>query len=147
MRAWSRPSSIRTSPTACSTSALVMDGTRPLALDDTGHGDDLVATHDQGPALTVGTGDFGVDEHVLDLLRAAGEPVAVAPPSYLKPWQLRFDAPAAPAHLALEIDGRGLEPDTVMLAHRLHPPAEVDAPRRDRRAEQLRELGCERPPL
>ena len=51
----------------------------PVGLDDPGHGDDLVAAHDERPAFAVGAWDLGVDEHVLDLLRAAGEPVAGPP--------------------------------------------------------------------
>ena len=40
--------------------------------------------------------------------------------------------------------GPGLEPEPVVLAHRLEPAAEVDALRAGRRGEQLRERGRER---
>ena len=81
-------------------------GTRldPLGLDDPGHRDDLVAAHDERPAFAVGARDLGVDEHVLDLLRAAGEPVAGPPSADDKAWQLGADAPPPQRDLAVELD-------------------------------------------
>ena len=76
-----------------------------------------------------------------------GEPVAGPPAPYFKPWQLGADAPAAPAHLAVELDRAALEPEPVVLAHRLDAAAEVDALRADRRVEQLGERGRHRPAL
>ena len=64
----------------------------------------LVAADDERPAFTVGARDLGVDEHVLDLLRAAGEPVAGPPPANHKAWELGADAPPAPLDLAVELD-------------------------------------------
>src|SRR5687767_1176543 len=71
IRACSVGSSISTSPTACSSSTWVTFGAHPLGLDDAGNGHDIVAAHDERPRLALGTGDLGVDEHVLDLLLAA----------------------------------------------------------------------------
>src|SRR5439155_14752715 len=111
-------------------------------LDDPGNGDDLVAADDEGPAFTVRAGDLRVDEHVLDLLRAAGESIARAPASYLKPWDLRLDAPRAPLDGAgREVDRAALEPQAVVLADGLRAAAEVDALRPGRGVEQL----CEGP--
>src|SRR5581483_3974272 len=141
IRACSSSAVIRISPTPRSSSALVTDGGHPFALDDPRHGDDLVAAHDERPAFAVGARDLRVDEHVLDLLRAAGEPVAGPPPAYLKPWPLRGDAPRPPAHLAVERDRPLLEPKPVVLAHRLDAAAEVDALRGGRGVEQLGERG------
>src|SRR5712692_8691707 len=111
MRPWSSASVSRISPTPRSSSALVTNRAHPLALDDPGDGYDLIATHDQGPPLTVRARDLGVDEHVLDLLRAAGEPVARPPPPHFKAWELGSDTPGPPADLAIEVDGALLEPD------------------------------------
>src|SRR5207253_6134434 len=82
-----------------------------------------------------------VGEHVPDLLRPSGEPVAGAPGSYLKAWQLRGDSPLAPAHLAVQCERRALEPDAVVLTDRGQPLAEVEPPRARRRAEQRVERG------
>src|SRR5581483_9531800 len=129
MRACNSSAVIRISPTPRSSSALVTDSGHPVAGDDPGDGDDLVAAHDQRPSFAVGARDLGVDEHVLDLLRAAGEPVARPPPAYLKPWHLRGDAPGAPADLArrVELDRAVLEPEAVVLADRLNPAAQIHA--------------------
>src|SRR5689334_13342444 len=113
----------------------------PLRLDDPRHRDDLVAAHDQWPRLAGRTRDLRVDEHVLDLLRPSGEPVAGAPGPYLKAWLVGGDAPRAPAHLAVECDRRALEPDAVVLAHGGDAAAEVEPPRAGRRREQLVERG------
>src|SRR5579862_249714 len=137
MRPCSSSAEMRISPTPRSSSALVTDGAHPFAVDDPRNGDHLVAAHDQRPAFTVGARDLGVDEHVLDLLRAAREPVARPPASYLKPWELCRDAPRSPAHLAVELDRPLLEPKALVLAHRLDPTAEVDALRADGCVEQL----------
>src|SRR5262245_37781739 len=138
---------MRISPTPLSSSALVKGRGHPLALDDPGDGHDLVAAHHERPPFTVGAGDLGVDEHVLNLLRPAGEAIARPPPPYLKPTAVGGDAPRAPEHLAVELDGRALEPEAVVLAHGLEAAAEVDALRRDRRVEQLRQRRRHRPSL
>ena len=97
MRACSRSSSIRISPTPRSSSVCRhAHRLHSLRLDDPGHRHDLVAAHDERPAFAVGARDLGVDEHVLHLLRAAGEPVAGPPPPYLKPWQRPSRCATAP---------------------------------------------------
>src|SRR5215469_1880922 len=68
-RACRRASSMRISPTPLSSSALVTGRGHPLALDDPGHGHDLLAAHDERPAFAIGAWDLGVDERVLHLLR------------------------------------------------------------------------------
>ena len=139
MRSCSRSSSIRTSPTPRSSSVCDTVCAHPLRLDDARHRDDLVAAHDERPAVTVGARDLGVDEHVLHLLRAAGEPVAGPPPPYSKAWQPRFDAPRLPRRPGRSRSTRPrLEPQPVVLAHRLHAAAEVDALRADRRRRAAR---------
>src|SRR5947207_12988902 len=108
-------------------------------LDDAGHRHHLVAAHHQGPGLALRPRDLGVDEHVLDLLPPSGEAVTGPPASYLKTCQLRTDTPAAPAHLAGELDRPALEPQAVVLAHGLDATAEVDALRADRPGHELRQ--------
>src|ERR671924_308512 len=76
MRSLSVSVSIRTSPTADSSSVCDTLGPHFGVLDDALDGDDLVATDDERPRLALGAGDLGVDEHVLDLLPPAGETVA-----------------------------------------------------------------------
>src|SRR5581483_3985930 len=127
MRSCSRPSSIRISPTPRSSSVCDTGRRHPLRLDDPGHRDHLVASHHEGPAFAIRAGDLRVDEHVLDLPPAAGEPVAGPPSPYFKPRQLGLDAPAAPLDRAGEVDGPRLEPEALVLADRLHAAAEVDA--------------------
>ena len=112
----------------------------PRGVDQAGHGDDLAAANDQGPGFSFRSRDLGVDEHVLHLLPAAREPVAGPPASYLKPWELGFDAPLAPANAAVEGDWRLLEPDAVVLTDGGEPLAEVDALRALARCEQRIEL-------
>src|SRR5437764_3551886 len=128
MRSCSRSSSIRISPTPLSSSVCDTLRAHPFRCDDPRHGDDLVAAHHERPAFAVGAWDLGVDEHVLDLLRAPGEPVAGSPPPYLKARQGGFDPPAAPLDHAVEVARAVLEPEPLVLAHRLHAAAEVDAP-------------------
>src|SRR4030095_11997835 len=70
--------------------------------------------------------------HVLHLLGAAGEPVAGAPASYLKPCELGFDRPLAPAHPALERDRGLLEPDAAVFAHLAENNTEVPLAREPR---------------
>src|SRR5262249_30582819 len=101
---------MRISATSRSSSVCDTLAAHSFRLDDPGHGDDLVAAHDQRPRLACRAGDLCVDEHVLDLLRPSGEPVAGAPGSYLKPWHVRRDPPLAPADFAVERDRRPLEP-------------------------------------
>src|SRR5947209_3468315 len=117
MRLRSASSSMRTSLTPRSSSVCDTFDANSFRLDDSGHCDDLVATHDERPRLALRAGNLRVDEHVLDLLAPPGQPVAGAPGSYLKPWQLRLDAPRAPADLAFERNGRSFEPDAVVFAH------------------------------
>src|SRR5919198_5649646 len=118
IRAWSSSSGMRISPTPASSSVADTGRPHPLHLDDARDGDDLAAAHDERPAFAVGTRDLGVDEHVLDLLLAAREPVAGPPPPYPKPWQLGFDTPAAPRHGAVDVDGAVLQPEAVVPAGR-----------------------------
>src|SRR5512146_784201 len=147
MRSCSRSSSISTSPTPRSSSVCDTSNAHPLHVDDSGYRHDLVTPYDERPAVAVGAGDLGVDEHVLHLLRAACEPVARPPASYLKARQSRFDPPAAPDDRTVEIARNRLEPEAVMLAHRLNAAAEVDALRADRRLEQLDQRRRHRPAL
>src|SRR4051794_16407536 len=147
MRSCRRASSIRISPTPCSTSVCDTGSTHPLRLDDAGNGHDFVTAHDERPAFAVGARDLCVDEHVLDLLGAACEPVARTPPPYLKPWLARLDTPTSPLDRPIEVDRPRLEPQAVRLAHRLHAAAEIDALGGGRRVEQLRERRGKRPPL
>src|SRR5689334_16412967 len=121
MRSCSRSSSIRTSPTPSSTADT--DGPHPLGADDPRHRDDVVAAHHEGPALAVGARNLGVDEHVLDLLRPPREPVAGPPAAYCKPWDVGLDPPPSPFHLPVERDRPALEPEAVVLAHRLDAAA------------------------
>src|SRR3954470_15336627 len=137
MRSWSDLSSIRTSMTARSSS--VADSLYLRVLDDPGNRDDLVATHDEGPGFPVGARDLGVDEHVLDLLPPAGEPVAGPPSSHFETRRAGGDAPRPPAHGSVEVDRPALEPEAVVLAHSLDPVAGAAARRAGRRREQLRE--------
>src|SRR5436309_15963514 len=116
---------MRISATSRSSSVCDTLDAHSFRLDDSRHGDDLVAAHDERPRLAGRTGDLCVDEHVLDLLRPSGEPVAGAPGSYLKAWQLGRDPPVAPADLAIECDRRPLEPDALVLAHGRQTTAEV----------------------
>src|SRR3954453_21493713 len=108
MRSWSRSSSISTSPTPRSSSVCDTSRTHPLLLDDAGYRHDLVTAHDERPAVAVGARDLGVDEHVLHLLRSAGEPVARPPASYLEAGQPRLDPPPPPDDGATEIARDGL---------------------------------------
>src|SRR6476660_7248272 len=96
MRVCRRSSSMRTSPTPRSSSLADTLRVHSLHLDDPGHRDDLVTAHHEQPAFAVGARDLCVDEHVLDLSRAARESVAGSPPPYLKPCERGFDAPVAP---------------------------------------------------
>src|SRR5436190_9349519 len=140
-----------------SSSAIVIRGSpSPLSLsrgfhagrvDDPRHGHDLVAPDDEGPLFTFGARDLRVDKHVLDLLRAAREPVARTPRSYLKPWERRRNPPRPPAHFAVERNGRALEPEAVVLANGLDAAAEVDALRGRRVCEQLGKRRRQRLPL
>src|SRR5215203_5840103 len=147
MRAWSASSSIRTSPTPCSTSVCDMRHLDIAVGHDPRDRDDLVATHHERPAFAVGARDLRVDEHILDLRGPAGESVAGAPAANPKPWQGGADRPPAPPHLAVEVDGRALEPQPRVLADGVRSAAEVDPLRPDRRVEELRERGWQRPPL
>src|SRR6476660_3082213 len=147
MRVCSRSSSIRISPTPRSSSVADTARRHPLGLDDAGHRDDFVAAYDERPAFTIGARDLCVDEHVLHLLPPACEPVARPPSSYLKAWQLRLDQPAAPGDAAAQRPRPVLEPETVVLAHGLQTAAQVDALRRGRLVEKLRERGRHRAPL
>src|SRR5215831_2974852 len=142
MRRWRSSSSIRTSVTARSSS--VADSLDLRMLDDAGHGHDLVAPHDEWPRLPLRAGHLRVDEHVLDLAPPTRQPVAGPPSAHSKPFELRADSPLAPPDLARQLDRPALEPEALVLAHRLHPAAEIDALRADRRCEQLGERRRER---
>src|SRR3954452_10212554 len=137
MRPLSASLSIRISPTADSSSVCDTFRLHLGMLDDTWNGDDVVASHDQRPRLTLGSGNLGVDEHVLNLFPMAGEPVARPPAPYLKPWELGLDPPLAPANRTLEHNGAALEPEAVVLADELDSVAEIEAFRADRRRDQL----------
>src|SRR5207237_10566454 len=91
-------------------------GANPLRLDGSRDRDDLVPPHDERPRLALRSRNLGVDEHVLDLLRAPGEPVARAPGPYLKSFLLGGDAPPSPVDLAFERDRRPLQPEPAVLA-------------------------------
>src|SRR5689334_24702843 len=108
------------------------DGPNSLGFDDPGNSYDFVASHHEGPRLAVRPGDLRVDEHVLDLLPPAGEPVARPPATYLKACELRFNRPLAPTDVSLERDRPGLEPEPVVFPDRLQPAAEVEPLRRGR---------------
>src|SRR5579859_4647283 len=164
MRRWRSSSSTRTSVTARSSSAAdnsflrrrqsrhlwVACSVEPThafhlrVLDDAGHGYDLVAAHDERPRLTLRARHLRVDEHVLDLAPPTCQPVAGPPSTHSKPSELRADGPLAPADLAGQLDRAALEPQPLVLAHRLEPAAEVDALRADGRREQLSECRRER---
>src|SRR3954451_20453485 len=118
MRACRRSSSIRISPTPRSSSVADTLRAHSFRLDDAGHRDDLVTAHHERPAFAVGARDLCVDEHVLDLPRATGEPVAGTPPPYLKPCERGLDPPLAPGDGAPQLDRPRLEPQTIVLAHR-----------------------------
>src|SRR3954470_3122279 len=130
---------MRISATSRSSSVCDTLGSDPFRVEHSRDGDDLIAAHDERPRLAGRTGDLCVDEHVLDFLRPAGEPIAGAPRSYLKAWQLGRDPPLSPPHLAVERDGRPLEPDVVVFAHGRETTAEVEAARARRRGEQALE--------
>src|SRR5712691_7080058 len=108
-----------------------------FCVDDSGHCDDLVAAHDERPRFAFRAWNLGVDEHVLDLLAPSGEPVAGTPGSYLKAWELGFNAPRSPPHCTCQRDRPALEPDGVVLSYCGQPAAEVEPLRADRRREQL----------
>src|SRR5207248_8992383 len=110
IRSCSRSSSISTSPTPRSSSVCDTSSAHPLLLDDPRNRHDLVATHDERPAVAVRARDLGIDEHVLNLLRATGEPVAGPPTANSKPWQIGFDPPATPDDRPVERARHGLEP-------------------------------------
>src|SRR5579864_2385036 len=131
MRRWSTSSSIRTSVTARSSS--VADSGHLRVLDDAGHRHDLVAAHDERPRLPLRARHLRVDEHVLDLAPPTCQPVAGPPSAHSKPFELRADRPVAPPDLAGQVDRPALEPEPLLLAHRLDAAAEVDPLRADRR--------------
>src|SRR5207248_695436 len=132
---WRSSSSIRTSVTARSSSAA--DSFHLRVLDDAGHGYDLVAAHDERPRLPLRARHLRVDEHVLDLAPPTRQPVPGPPSAHSKPFELRADRPVAPSDLPGQLDRPALEPETLVLAHRLQAAAEVDALRAHGRREQL----------
>src|SRR5215210_1128297 len=137
MRDRSRSSSMRISETPSSSSACDTLGAHSFRLDDPRHGDYLVTAHDERPRLAGRTWDLRVDEHVLDLLRPSGEPIAGTPGPYLKAWKVRGNPPLAPADRAVERDRCALEPDLLVFARNGDPTPEVQAPRPGRRRQQL----------
>src|SRR5215468_3478394 len=135
MRRWRSSSSIRTSVTARSSSVALSAYLRMR--HDPRHRDDLVPADDERPRLALRPRNLRVDEHVLDLPSPPREPVAWPPSAHSKPWQLGADSPLAPADLACQLDRAALEPEPLVLAHRLEAAAEVDALRPGRRRKQL----------
>src|SRR5689334_2901087 len=125
MRALRASVSTRTSPTALSNSVWDTLYLYVRVIEDTGDRDNLVAAHDERPRLALRSGDLGVDEHVLDLLLPACEPVAGPPASYLKASELGLDPPLAPANSAVERNRAALQPEAVVLADDLHAVAEI----------------------
>src|SRR5262249_11807446 len=141
MRAPSASRSIRTSPTADSSSVCIPldpNSVHAFGLDDSGDRNHFPTAHHEGPRFALGAGDLGVDEHVLDLLAPAGEPVARPPATYLKACQLGLDRPSAPANRAVERDRAAFEPRPVVLSDELDAVAEIEPLRADRRSDQLR---------
>src|SRR5437870_2590101 len=132
---------MRISVTSRSSSVCDTFDANSVCLDDARNRDHLVSAHDEWPRLACRAGDLCVDEHVLDLFRPPGEPVAGAPGPYLKAWEIGRDPPLAPANLALEDDRSRLDPNVVVLAGRGESAAEVEPPRARRRGEQLLERG------
>src|SRR5580765_1515915 len=126
MRAPSASVSIRTSPTALSSSVCDTLGLHLWVVDDARDRDDIAAADDERPCLPLRPGNFGVYEHVLDLFPPACEPVAGPPASYLKACEVGFDLPLAPADRAVEGDVAALEPEPVVFAHGLQALPEVD---------------------
>src|SRR3954462_1655257 len=117
IRFWSGAFSIRISPTAFWSS--VTDSAYPFVLDDARHRDHLFSAHDKGPCLALRAGHLRVDEHVLDLPAPTRQPVPWPPPPHSKSWQLGADHPLPPAPLAGDLDRPALEPEPLVLAHRL----------------------------
>src|SRR6476660_85194 len=117
---------MRTSETPRSSSVWDTFDAYSFRFHDVRHCDHVVSAHDERPRLACRPGDLRVDEHVLDLLRSPGEPIAGTPGPYLKAWELRGNAPLAPADLAVERDGSALEPDPVVLTHRSQAVAEIE---------------------
>src|SRR4051794_35152723 len=137
MRRCRSSSSIKTSVTARSSS--VADSVHLRMLDDPGHGHDLVAAHDERPRLPLRARHLGIDEHVLDLAPPTRQAVAGPPSTHSKALELRADSPVAPPDLAGQLDRPTLEPESLVLTHRLEAAAEVDALRADGCREQLRQ--------
>src|SRR3954451_14451007 len=103
MGACRRSSSIRISPTPRSSSVADTLRAHSFRLDDPRHCDDLVTAHHARPAFAVGARDLCVHYHVLDLPRAAPEPVARTPPSYLTSCERGVRAQVPPCRLAAEL--------------------------------------------
>src|SRR3954465_9865430 len=125
MRRCRASSSIRISVTARSSS--VADSLPLRIFDDAGHGHDFVAAHDERPRLALRARHLRVDEHVLDLAPPTRHPVAGPPSAHSKALELRADSPLAPSDLAGQLDRPALEPEALVLAHRLEAAAQVDA--------------------
>ena len=142
MRAWRRPrrSGSRRRPRSSSAWLTARArGSTPGGSRRARDRDDLVPAHDERPRLAVGARDLRVDEHVLHLLAPPGEPIARAPRAHLEPGERRLDRPRRPSATRRGADRALLEPEPVVLAHRLDAAAEVDALRAGRRGEQLGE--------
>src|SRR5207344_1747578 len=125
---------------SCASRSRIPPGPNARRVDDSGHGHDLLAAHDERPRFALGSRDLGVDEHVLDLLAASGEPVAGPPATYLKACELRFNPPPTPADVSVQRDRGLLEPDAVVFADRGEAVAEVDPLRAGARGEEVVEL-------
>ena len=76
----------------------------PGVVHDPGHGDDLVAADDERPGLALRPRHLRVDEHVLDLLAAAGEPVARRASRALEARDARTRSSSRPSDRAVERD-------------------------------------------
>ena len=108
-------------------------------LDDARHGDDLVSAHDERPRLALRARAPSRRRTRPGSSAPTRQAVPGPPASHSKSWQLGADPPLPPAHLAVELDRPVLEPEPLVLAHRLDAAAEVDALRAGRRGEQLGE--------
>src|SRR5262249_4803791 len=117
----------RSAPLLRSRRSFVPPGFHTWSIDDAGNRDNPVPAHHERPRLALGSRDLGVDEHVLDLLAAPGEPAARSPASYLKACEVGLDRPRAPADASLERYRRLLEPDALVFADRREALAEVHA--------------------
>ena len=78
---------------------------------DTRHHDDLVAAHDERPRLALRPGDLRIDEEILHLLAAPGEPVPGSPPAHAQTRSCAARCARRPSGPAGRARRRPLEPD------------------------------------